>query len=137
MTESNTSDRFADEVSHEIIEKGDDVEIGVVGDESTYSCECGDQLATDADHGWVCLACSEPRTLRVEVREVATDGGVDAESATGGLQCRHDTDKLSNLREPREGDAFSESRRRVSMEADCECGATVLLDLSIQEKFDV
>lgn len=23
--------------------------------------ECGDQLATDADHGWICLACGEPR----------------------------------------------------------------------------
>lgn len=22
---------------------------------------CGDQLATDFDHGWVCLTCGEPR----------------------------------------------------------------------------
>lgn len=26
-----------------------------------YCFNCGDQLATDADHGWVCLTCRELR----------------------------------------------------------------------------
>lgn len=34
---------------------------GIADSDDRHCDECGDRLATDADHGWVCLTCKEPR----------------------------------------------------------------------------
>lgn len=46
--------------------------------EAERTCrECGDRLATDADHGWVCLSCGEPRELTPETPTETVDVPVD------------------------------------------------------------
>lgn len=45
--------------------------------------------------------------------------------------CHHPTTNLSNIRTPSVGDTMQ--GRNVSLEADCECGETVLLDCRVTE----
>jgi len=50
-------------------------------------------------------------------------------------ECKHPNGRLSNPRAPTVGDAFSGNQ--VSIVADCECGALVLLDCSVSEVMEL